>query len=153
MTQDRPVLKLSERPTPEFPMRLSPLAAWHDAVAANDLSHIDDLLADDAVFQSPAVRTPQVGKALVAKYLRAAMVVLNNDSFRYVDAWEGPDSAVLEFEVTLGGVYVNGVDLIRWNSEGLIVQFKVMLRPLKALNAVIPMMGRELERAAADRMD
>jgi hypothetical protein len=129
-------------------MHPSPLAAWHDAVSANDLGHIEDLLADEAVFQSPAVHTPQVGKALVAKYLRAAMVVLNNDTFRYVDEWVKPDSAVLEFELTLGGVYVNGVDLIAWNDEGRIVQFKVMLRPLKALNTVIPMMGRELERAA-----
>jgi hypothetical protein len=129
-------------------MSLSPLAAWHEAMAAKDLGRVEDLLADEAVFQSPAVHTPQVGKALVAKYLRAAMVVLNNDSFRYVDEWTGPSSAILEFEAVLDDVYVNGIDLIRWNGQGLIVQFKVMLRPLKALNTIIPLMRRQLEQAS-----
>lgn len=126
-------------------MQPTPILRWHQAVASNDLSTIENLLADDAVFQSPAVHTPQVGKALVAKYLRAAMAVLNNGSFSYTDEWFGDRSAVLEFELTIDGIYLNGVDLIRWNDEGLITQFKVMIRPLKGLNTVIPMMGKQLQ--------
>lgn len=126
-------------------MQPTPIARWHQAVANNDLSDIEDLLADDAVFQSPAVHTPQPGKALVAKYLRAAMAVLNNDSFRYVGEWLGEKSAVLEFELTIDDLYVNGVDLIHWNDDGRITHFKVMVRPLKALNAVIPLMGQQLQ--------
>lgn len=125
-------------------MQLTPIPRWHQAVATNDLSQLEDLLADDAVFQSPAVHTPQVGKALVAKYLRAAMVVLNNPSFRYVNEWTNAQSAVLEFEFTIDGIYGNGVDLIHWNDEGRITVLKVMIRPLKALNIVIPMMGKQL---------
>jgi len=126
-----------------------PLQHWYDAVASNDLSHIESLLADDAVFLSPAVHTPQQGKALVAKYLRAAMVVLNKPSFRYVDEWLAPRSAVLEFEVELDGIYLNGIDLIRWNEAGQITMFKVMVRPLKGLSAVIPLMGEQLKEASA----
>lgn len=126
-------------------MQPTPIVRWHQVVATNDLSTIEDLLADDAVFQSPAVHVPQVGKSLVAKYLRAAMVVLNNDSFCYIDEWIGEQSAVLEFELTIDGIYVNGVDLIHWNDEGLITLFKVMIRPLKGLNTVIPMMGKQLQ--------
>lgn len=129
-------------------MQATPIPRWHQAIATNDLGNIEDLLADDAVFQSPAVHTPQVGKALVAKYLRAAMVVLNNPSFRYVDEWSNAQSAVLEFEFTLDGIYGNGVDIIHWNDEGRITLFKVMLRPWKALNAAIPAMGKQLQGGA-----
>ncbi len=122
------------------------ITRWHQMVAANDLSGIEEMLADDAVFQSPAVHTPQAGKALVAKYLRAAMVVLNGDSFRYVDEWFGERSAVLEFECALDGLHVNGIDLIRWDEQGRITAFKVMIRPLKALNAVIPRMAEQLAK-------
>jgi hypothetical protein len=125
-------------------MRPEVLERWHAYVADPTPDKLEALLADDAVFQSPAVHTPQAGKALVAKYLGAAMVVLNNPSFTYVGEWLGERSAVLEFELTLDDVHVNGVDLIHWNDDGRITLFKVMLRPLKALNAVIPLMGKEL---------
>lgn len=130
-------------------MQTSPIPRWHQLIASNDLSQLEALLADDAVFQSPAVHTPQVGKALVAKYLRAAMLVLNNPSFRYVEEWSNAQSAVLEFECTLDGIYGNGVDIIHWNEEGRITLFKVMLRPWKALNAAISAMGQQLHAEAA----
>ncbi len=95
------------------------------------------------------MHTPQAGKALVTKYLRAAMAVLNNPTFRYVDEWYGERSAVLEFETTIDGVYINGIDLIRWNDEGRIVHFKVMVRPLKALSSVVALMGTRLTAATA----
>ena len=126
-------------------MSSDPIARWHRAVEAKDFAAIEDLLAEDAVFYSPVVHSPQAGKALTAKYLRAAMAVLNTPSFRYVGEWRSERSAVLEFEVALDGVHVNGVDLIRWNEEGRIVWFKVMMRPLKALNAVIPRMAEQLQ--------
>lgn len=129
--------------------RPQPIAQWHDAVARNDLSEIESILADDAVFMSPAVHTPQQGKALVAQYLRAAMVVLNKPSFRYVDEWLSARSAVLEFEAEPDGIYLNGIDLIHWNDAGQITLFKVMVRPLKALNMLIPLMGDELNKVAS----
>ena len=128
-------------------MQPAPIAAWHQVVVTKDLSHFLDLLADDAVLYSPAVHTPQRGKALVAKYLRAALIVLGNDSFRFVGEWLGERSAVLELEVTVGDVQVNGVDMIHWNDAGRITQFKVMIRPLKALNAIAPLMARQLQAA------
>jgi hypothetical protein len=121
-----------------------PIAVWHRAVEAHDLSHIEDFLAEGAVFQSPAVHRPQQGKALTAKYLRAAMDVLNVDSFRYVGEWRGPGSAVLEFELNLGEIQINGVDIIAWDDHGLINRFKVMIRPLRALETIIPLMGARL---------
>ena len=120
------------------------LDRWRAAVAANDHDAIDDLLDDDVVFQSPAVHTPQQGKAITSKYLRAAAAVLNNPSFRYTGEWRAERSAVLEFELEIDGVYINGIDMMHWNEAGKLVRFKVMVRPLKALNAILPLMAREL---------
>ena len=128
-------------------MQPSPIARWHEIVAARDPSRIEDLLSEDAVFLSPAVHSPQSGRDLVAKYLRAAMVIFGDPSFRYLDEWSGDRSAVLEFELTIDGIYMNGIDLIRWNDEGRIVEFKVMVRPLKGLNTAIALMGEQLRKA------
>jgi hypothetical protein len=124
------------------------IARWHEHVAQGDAALLDALIAEDCVFQSPAVHSPQVGKAVTLKYLRAAMVVLNNDSFRYLDQWVLADKAVLEFEAEVDGLIVNGVDMIWWNEAGQITRFKVMVRPLKALNALVARMAAELQRAA-----
>ena len=124
---------------------MDPVRQWHECVDTKDFSALETLLADDAIFLSPAVHTPKVGKAEVARYLRAAMSILNNDSFRYTAEWREMRTAVLEFEGELDGIYFNGVDLIAWNGDGLITQFKVMIRPLKALNHIVPIMGRALE--------
>ena len=114
----------------------TPLPAWHALVSSRDASLLDDLLFEDAVFHSPIVHTPQVGKALARAYLAAALAVFGQDSFRYVREVVGERDAVLEFEVELDGIRVNGVDLIRWNEDGRIVDFKVMIRPLKAIALV-----------------
>lgn len=121
------------------------IARWHQLVAARDLSGLDDLLADEVIFQSPAVHTPQVGRAVTRRYLEAAQQVLMNDSFRYVGEWFGERSAVLEFETMIDGLQLNGVDMIHWDAADRIVRFKVMVRPFKALQALIPLMARELE--------
>ena len=124
-----------------------PIAAWHGYMAAPSRAALDALIAEDCVFRSPAVHTPQVGKALTIKYLIAAAEVLGTRDFRYVGQWRAAQSAVLEFECTLeGGISVNGIDIIAWDSAGMIVDFKVMIRPLKAINAVLPLMGTVLAR-------
>jgi hypothetical protein len=110
------------------------LETWHRLVRTRDPSGLDGLLADEVVFHSPIVHTPQRGKPLATLYLTAAVQVFGNDSFRYVREVVGSRDAVLEFEVEVDGVAVNGVDLIRWNDADRIVEFKVMLRPLKAIN-------------------
>ncbi len=117
------------------------IAAWHKVVENKDPRAIAALLADEAVFESPVVHTPQVGKPIAAKYLTAALHLLGNDSFRYENEWVGDSSAVLEFALTLDGIAVNGVDMIFWNDAGLITRFKVMVRPLKAINLLHQKMG------------
>jgi hypothetical protein len=115
---------------------MNPIKTWHRIVDERDVQGLDALLADEAVFHSPVVHTPQVGKPITKKYLTAAFHVFFNDSFRYVRELQGDRDAVLEFEVKLDGITVNGVDMIKWNDAGKITEFKVMLRPLKAVNLI-----------------
>jgi ketosteroid isomerase-like protein len=112
------------------------LHAWHAIVAARDAAGLDALLADDVVFHSPVVHTPQRGKALTTMYLAAAIHVFTAGPFRYVREVAGHRDAVLEFEAELDGILVNGVDMFRWSDDGRIVDFKVMIRPLKAIEVV-----------------
>ncbi len=121
------------------------LAAWHAVMESQDPSGLDALLAEDAVFHSPVVHTPQRGKALVTMYLASAQQVFGNSSFRYVRKVIGEHDAVLEFEATLDGIHVNGIDMFHWNEEGRIDDFKVMVRPLKAVNMLHRMMAAMLE--------
>lgn len=130
-------------------MPIDTMAAWHQLVKSQDATGLNDLLADDAVFHSPVVHKPQVGKAITQKYLAAAFQVFFNDSFRYVREVKGEHDAVLEFMVEIDGISVNGVDMIKWNDEGRIVGFKVMLRPLKAVNLIHQKMGEMLQAAAS----
>lgn len=124
------------------------LDRWHRLVDQRDAAGIDALLADDVVFHSPVVHTPQVGRALTRMYLGAAMQILANPSFRYVREVAGSNDAVLEFEVEVDGVRVNGVDMMRWNDAGLITDFKVMVRPLKAIDLLHRKMAERLAAAA-----
>ena len=124
------------------------IAAWHGYMhGGSDPEKLNAMLADDSVFHSPVVHTPQEGKAKVFAYLHAASHVLGNDSFHYVREIIDGDTAVLEFALVLDGIQVNGVDMIRWNAEGKIEDFKVMVRPLKAINKVWEKMGEMLARA------
>jgi SnoaL-like protein len=118
---------------------------WHSLVGKRDTRGLDALLADEVVFYSPVVHTPQVGKAITKKYLVAAFQVFFNESFRYVRELKGERDAILEFELRLGGITVNGVDMIKWNDAGKITEFKVMLRPLKAVNLIHQKMGEMLQ--------
>jgi hypothetical protein len=126
-------------------MSEQPLAvrSWHAFAESGDLALLDDLLADDVVFRSPAVFAPQPGKALTTRYLSSALVVLG-PSLRYVSEWHDATSAVLEFEAELDGSYVQGVDMLRWNGEDKLVSFTVMVRPIRGLQKLIELMAREL---------
>jgi hypothetical protein len=122
------------------------LKTWHAVVANRDMQALQDLLADDVVFHSPVVHTPQRGKALTVLYLTGAMHTLNNEHFRYEREVVGQRDALLEFVTQIDGVHINGVDLIRWGDDGRIVDFKVMVRPLKAVNALHQAMAQMLQR-------
>lgn len=132
-------------------MKPTPIEHWHALVQAHDPSGLDELLADDVVFLSPVVHTAQRGKAITKAYLAAAFTVFASSSFRYVREIIGPSDAMLEFETEIDGVLVNGVDLIRWNEAGKIVEFKVMVRPLKAITVVHERMAAMLASAQRPR--
>lgn len=125
-------------------MSTQALDVWHGLVRSQNAAGLDDLLADDAVFVSPVVHKPQHGKALAKAYLSGAFQVFFNPTFRYVREIVGPSDAMLEFETEIDGILVNGVDIIKWNDAGKVVEFKVMLRPLKAINLIHERMGAML---------
>ncbi len=117
---------------------------WHETARARDPARLETLLAEDVVFMSPIVHTPQQGKPITTKYLAAALAVLGGADFRYVAQWIGEKSAVLEFVSSIDGILVNGVDIIGWNAEDRIDSFKVMVRPLKAIELVRQRMAAAL---------
>ena len=118
---------------------------WIDILHDNRVDEVGSLLADDAVFYSPAVFTPQEGKAKTAMYLNAAAKLFADTDFHYVEQWFGEQSAVLEFAATVDGMYVNGIDMITWNEDDRIVSFKVMIRPFKGLQLVMGKMAELLQ--------
>lgn len=131
-------------------MTPDPLRRWHRLVEGRDSDGLDALLAEEVVFHSPVVHTPQVGKPVAKRYLTAAFHVFFDESFRYVREVADDHQAVLEFEVEIEGIHVNGVDLIRWNEEGWIVDFKVMIRPLKAIQLIHQKMAAMLRAGAPE---
>ncbi len=122
-----------------------PLESWHRLVNAQDASGLSELLDEDAIFYSPVVHSPQRGKKLTTLYLTAGLRVLFNPTFRYVREIVGDSQAMLEFETQIDGISVNGVDILKWNEAGRIVEFKVMLRPLKAINLIHQRMAAMLQ--------
>lgn len=123
-----------------------PLERWHQLVQKRSLEGLEELLAEDVVFYSPVLFKPQKGKALTAFYLAGALQVLGNEKFRYVREIVGAHDAMLEFETEVDGLYVNGVDVLRWNDAGQLTEFKVLLRPLKGIQIVQTKMAELLER-------
>ena len=124
------------------------VAAWHVYMeSGGDADLLSALTAEDAVFHSPVVHSPQEGKAKVMLYLLSAAKVLGNDSFRYVrEVIEGND-ALLEFTSEIDGIHINGIDLIRFDDDGRVKDFKVMVRPIKAVNKLWEMMAAQLQAA------
>lgn len=122
------------------------LEGWHTIIKEQNNDGLQDLLADDVVFHSPVVHTPQEGKHITTMYLTAASHVLGNDSFEYVREVQQGNEAILEFTTEIDGIQLNGVDMIRFNDDGQIVDFKVMVRPLKAIQKIHQMMGEMLQK-------
>ena len=126
-------------------MSANPLASWHQLVQDRSPKGLASLLSEQVVFHSPVVHTPQVGKAITTQYLTAAFHVFFNESFRYVREVVGARDAMLEFQVEIEGISVNGVDMIKWDDNGRIVEFKVMIRPLKAIHLIHEKMAAMLQ--------
>lgn len=125
------------------------LQRWFDHMEGDrSADSLRPLLAEDATFHSPVVHTPQRGIDLTLAYLTAADTVFGNGSFEYVRTLVDGENAMLEFTAELDGIHVNGIDLIHWDGDGLIDDFKVMVRPLKAINMLWKMMGEQLEKQA-----
>ena len=122
------------------------IAAWHKLIETRDAAGLDNILADNVVFHSPIVHTPQEGKPITKLYHTAALYVFNNDTFKYLREVISDNNAVLEFSTVIEGITVNGVDMITWGADGRITEFKVMVRPLKAINLIHKMMGEMLQK-------
>src|SRR5262249_49429831 len=123
------------------PVTMTGLDKWYAVAKSHDGAGLWDLLHPDAVFESPVVHTPQRGREVTFKYLSSALKVLGNDSFAYLGEWRSPNGAVLEFESVIDGIRINGVDMITFDGDGRITYFKVMVRPLKAINMLHRLMG------------
>lgn len=123
-----------------------PVERWHALVRSQDPTALADLLSESVVFHSPILHTPQRGRDLTTFYLTAAFHVLLNDRFKYVREVTSDDTAVLEFETEIDGIYINGVDLIRYDADGRITEFKVMVRPLKAMQTLHAKMAEMLTK-------
>lgn len=129
---------------PDGTTRPATVEAWHRVVETRDRELLRSVVADGCVFRSPAVHAPQEGKPLTLAYLSAALVVLG-PTLTYHRELFGEDSAVLEFTATLDGLDVHGVDLVRWDADGRIVDFTVMVRPLRGLEKLVELMRAQLE--------
>jgi hypothetical protein len=119
------------------------LRAWHEVVSTKNPALLEALLADDVVFRSPAVFKPQQGKPITTAYLTAALAVLG-PTLRYVTQWHDATSAVLEFEADLDGSYLQGVDMLRWNTDDRLTGFTVLVRPMRGLQELMPRMAEQL---------
>tara|TARA_B100000427_G_C15034772_1_gene388491 strand:+ start:94 stop:525 length:432 start_codon:yes stop_codon:yes gene_type:complete len=139
---------------------MNAIEKWHDIMknpGPNTSEKLDDLLDDDVIFYSPVVFTPQKGKDITKLYLAAAGGVFSSDKdegelkskeskFRYTKELIHDNHACLEFETEINGIYVNGIDLITWNEDNKITEFKVLVRPLQAVNTLHQMMGEMLDK-------
>jgi len=127
-------------------MTTTGLAKWYGYMKSHDSTMLWDLLHPEAVFESPVVHTPQRGRDVTFKYLASAETVLGGPGFRYVGEWRNDTSAVLEFENEIEGIKLNGVDIITFDADDRITHFKVMVRPLKAVNLLHRLMGDQLAK-------
>ena len=126
---------------------MGPITKWHEVVSTKNYQLLEEILDDNVIFYSPVVFTPQKGKEITKIYLSAAAEVFEGNSFSYVRELIKDNEAALEFKLELNEIKVNGVDLITWNHEKKITEFKVFIRPLQAVNALHQKMGAMLESA------
>ena len=117
---------------------------WHQVMRTGNVSTLPHILHDEVIFHSPVVHTPQIGKAKVIMYLSAATCVFEDTGFTYTREISGDGQAMLEFTSVLDGVEINGVDIVSWDKNDLITDFKVMVRPVKAVNIIWEKMGEML---------
>ena len=129
---------------------MNTVALWHEISRGRDMDRLEEVLAENCVFMSPVVHTPQKGRELTRAYLTAAFGVFN-DSFRYVKEVVTPQHAVLEFVCDLDDIVINGVDIMTFDDAGKIVEFKVMVRPLKAVNLLHTKMKAMLEHSQGNK--
>ena len=127
-------------------MTMTGLDKWYAYMKSHDRAALWELLHPDAVFESPVVHTPQRGRDIVFKYLAGAEKVLGGSGFAYVGEWRGDSSVILEFENEIEGIKLNGIDMITFADDGRITHFKVMVRPLKAINLLHRLMGEQLAK-------
>jgi hypothetical protein len=133
----------------DFAVARAGLKRWHDyMMTSHDKQALWDMLHPDVVFESPVVHTPQQGRDITFKYLASADKVLGGPGFTYVGEWLNETSAILEFTNEINGIRINGVDMITFGADGRITHFKVMVRPLKAMNMLHQMMGEQLQKMA-----
>jgi hypothetical protein len=125
------------------------LDRWYAYMREHDRAALWELLHPDAVFESPVVHTPQRGRDIVFKYLASAEQVLGGPGFAYRGEWRNDTSVILEFDTKLEGVVINGIDMITFDGDDRIIHFKVMVRPLKAINLLHRLMGEQLARQQA----
>jgi hypothetical protein len=130
-------------------MSMTALDRWYDYMKTHDRQMLWDVLHPDAVFESPVVHTPQRGRDITFKYLASAGKVLGGLGFKYIGEWRSDNGVVLEFENEVEGIKINGVDIITFSDDGSqITHFKVMVRPLKAINLLHRLMGEQLMKQA-----
>ena len=127
-------------------MSMTGLDRWYGYMKSHDNAALWDLLDPDAVFESPVVHTPQRGRDITFKYLSSAGKVLGGAGFVYTGEWRSDSGAVLEFETEIDGIKLDGVDIIRFGDDDRITHFKVMVRPLKAINLLHQLMGEQLAK-------
>ena len=127
-------------------MTMTGLDRWYAYIKSHDKATLWDLLHPDAVFESPVVHTPQRGREITYKYLLSAEKVLSSPTFAYAGEWRSQNGAVLEFVNEIDGIRINGVDIITFANDGRITHFKVMVRPLKAINLLHRLMGEQLAK-------
>lgn len=125
-------------------MTMTGLEQWYQYIKSHDHAALWNLLHPDAVFESPVVHSPQRGRDITFKYLASADKVLGGPNFVYRGEWRSESGAVLEFETAIDGITINGVDIITFDDAGKIIHFKVMVRPLKAINLLHRLMGEQL---------
>jgi hypothetical protein len=130
-------------------MTMTGLDKWYGYMKSHDTAALWDLLHPDAVFESPVVHTPQRGRDITFKYLASAEKVLGGPGLAYVGEWRSETGAVLEFENEVEGIRINGVDIITFSADGKITHFKVMVRPLKAINLLHRLVGEQLMKQAS----
>lgn len=133
------------------------LDRWHAHLKGELEGGLDELPADDVVFYSPIVFTALEGKDVTKLYLGAAGNTFSegekdkapgkdDSNFRYIKEVASGNHTVLEFETTIDGKYINGVDIMTWNDDKKITEFKVMIRPLQAVNIMHQQMKAMLEK-------